>query len=369
LTTGITTGVLLRRALDGILWNGIFNFNDTSTLVDLGFRSRNDFAFFSLSSQLLTIKASGNVGIGTTTPSGTLTIQGSDTTNGQLSLSNTTGGPTKIINQGNGDTFISSLATVYFGNYSPVNSLKISNAGAVQQNSSVNSYFTGTGNFGISTTTPGSKLTVAGAINSTDLLGGVTTLSTDANGNIIRTPSDQKLKTNVETITSALDKVNHMRGVSYNWIDTNRFGTSTEIGFVAQELETVVPEVVKSGGEYKSVNYQNLVALLTEAIKELSHKVDTFAESIKTKFLDADKVKTKELCIGDTCITEEEFKQVLQNRSTSSHAPTPSPAPVVEDVSTVVEQPAAVVSAPDPVVEAPVVEVPSLEAPVEAPVI
>jgi len=174
------------------------------------------------------------------------------------------------------------------------------------------------GNVGIGTTTPSQKLTVAGTIQSTDLLGGATTLSTDANGNIIRTPSDQKLKTNIETLTSSLDKVRQLRGVSYKWIDEAKFGSSTEIGLIAQEVQTVVPEVVKGGGSYLSVNYQNLVALLIEAIKELANKV----EQIAGWFTDGKFTIKDDVCVDDVCVTKDEFKQMLINSKQGSSGQT-----------------------------------------------
>ena len=48
----------------------------------------------------------------------------------------------------------------------------------------------------------------------------------------------------------------------------------TQIGVIAQEVENVVPEVVDSSNEYKTVAYANLVGLLIEAVKELSNQVE-----------------------------------------------------------------------------------------------
>ncbi len=118
------------------------------------------------------------------------------------------------------------------------------------------------------------------ALNVKNLAGGATTLSVDASGNIIRTPSDARLKRNVENIQSPLGKVMQLRGVTYNWIDTAKMGTQREMGFLAQELEKVVPEVVSSGGEYKSVNYPVLTALLTEAVKEQQTEIDNLKKEI-----------------------------------------------------------------------------------------
>lgn len=192
-----------------------------------------------------------------------------------------------------------------------------------------------TGNVGVGTTSPYAKLSVVGQIvgeyftatsstlgfQATNLLGGATNLTVDANGNIIRDPSDRNLKENIETIDGALEKVLKLRGVSYEWKDKERFGNQTEIGVIAQEVEDVVPEVVSSGGEYKSVNIKNLVGLLIEAIKELVAKV----ESIMTWFK-GDKLNIKnDVCVDDVCITKDQFKSILlqaegnTNTNTSSN--------------------------------------------------
>ena len=71
--------------------------------------------------------------------------------------------------------------------------------------------------------------------------------------------SDERLKSDIETIDNALDKVMNMRGVSY----TKQ--AEKGIGVIAQEIEKVLPEVV-TDGEYKSVAYGNIVGVLIEAI-------------------------------------------------------------------------------------------------------
>ncbi len=125
------------------------------------------------------------------------------------------------------------------------------------------------GNVGIGTTSPDQRLDVVGTIQASNLLGGAVNLTTDANGNIIRDPSDERLKTNVEDVTGALEKVLALRGVTYQWIDTERFGDQTEMGFLAQEVDGVVPEVVRKGGDYWSLNTRNLLAIVVEAIEEM----------------------------------------------------------------------------------------------------
>ena len=89
-----------------------------------------------------------------------------------------------------------------------------------------------------------------------------------ASGNITAY-SDIKLKTNITTIDNALDKVSRMRGVMFTRKDTGAKGT----GVIAQEMQEVLPEVVQDG-ETLSVAYGNIVGVLIEAIKELKAEIE-----------------------------------------------------------------------------------------------
>ena len=85
--------------------------------------------------------------------------------------------------------------------------------------------------------------------------------------------SDRRLKKNITTLDHALDKVLNLRGVTFEWKKDGARNSNpqpgVQIGFVAQEVETVVPELVKTDSEgYKSVAYANVTALLIEAVKE-----------------------------------------------------------------------------------------------------
>ena len=98
-----------------------------------------------------------------------------------------------------------------------------------------------------------------------------------ADGTLTTNTSDERLKTNITTLTNALDRVNQLRGVSYNWTE-NPTG-DTRIGFVAQEVNSVVPELTfvnpNSSENYMGVHYDNVTALLVEAVKELSSGITT----------------------------------------------------------------------------------------------
>ena len=80
--------------------------------------------------------------------------------------------------------------------------------------------------------------------------------------------SDERLKSNIQTLTNAVQTVENLRGVSYLRNDR------PEIGVVAQEVEKILPMLVHEDLEgYKSVAYGNMVGLLIEAVKELSAEV------------------------------------------------------------------------------------------------
>ena len=98
----------------------------------------------------------------------------------------------------------------------------------------------------------------------------------DSSGNIvadgnITAYSDERLKSNIQTLESGLDKVNKLRGVTYTRDEKEN------IGVIAQEVEKVLPEVVITGNtedKFKSVDYSRLTAVLIEAVKELSAKLE-----------------------------------------------------------------------------------------------
>jgi hypothetical protein len=103
------------------------------------------------------------------------------------------------------------------------------------------------------------------------VLTGTSTLT--AGGNIqgadIIATSDRRLKDNIVTIDSALDKVMMLRGVYFTRKETDK----RNIGVIAQETEEIIPEVVHTDSDgMKSVAYGNIVGLLIEAIKELNKK-------------------------------------------------------------------------------------------------
>ena len=109
-------------------------------------------------------------------------------------------------------------------------------------------------------------------------------------GDITAFASDERLKTNISPITEALSKVKSIDGFTYNFNDTAKeLGFDTEVdyaGVSAQKVQKVLPEVVRpapSGDDYITVQYEKLVPLLIEAIKELSDKVDDLEQKLSDK--------------------------------------------------------------------------------------
>lgn len=84
--------------------------------------------------------------------------------------------------------------------------------------------------------------------------------------------SDIRFKENVETLSGALEIVSQMRGVSFTWKEDGRASN----GVIAQELELVVPSAVvhNTDLDVKTVYYDQLIAFLIEAVKELKAEVD-----------------------------------------------------------------------------------------------
>jgi len=102
--------------------------------------------------------------------------------------------------------------------------------------------------------------------------GSTVSVSIYATDNIVAY-SDIRGKTNIETIPNALDKVDAIRGVTYNKIE-NPEGYRY-MGVIAQELQDVIPEVVIEDTDGKlSVAYGNIVGVLIEAVKELKAEIE-----------------------------------------------------------------------------------------------
>ena len=201
-----------------------------------------------------------------------------NTASGELALfANTTGFNNTGVGLGalSNNTTGSSLTCIGAGCNSGADGL--SNATAIgahalvgQSNSLV---LGGTGEFavkvGIGTTTPSNILTIARG-------------SGHPVSDSWETYSSRRWKTNIQTLSIALTKVEQLRGVSYDRKDNGKH----EIGVIAEEVGAVVPEVVSweaNGKDASGVDYSRLTALLIEAVKQQQKQIATQQSQIATQ--------------------------------------------------------------------------------------
>jgi hypothetical protein len=88
--------------------------------------------------------------------------------------------------------------------------------------------------------------------------------------------SDLTLKTNIQSISNPIDKILQINGVTFNWRESNK----PSVGIIAQEIEKVFPELVQ-GENPKTVNYNGLIGLLIEAIKEQQTEINNLKDKLK----------------------------------------------------------------------------------------
>jgi hypothetical protein len=89
--------------------------------------------------------------------------------------------------------------------------------------------------------------------------------------------SDLRLKKNIEPLTGALNKLLQLRGVRFEWIDPDKMGNrdGQQIGMVAQEVEQIFPEWISSRSDgYKEITKRGFDALIVEALRELEMKIE-----------------------------------------------------------------------------------------------
>ena len=86
--------------------------------------------------------------------------------------------------------------------------------------------------------------------------------------------SDLKLKTNIKQISNSIFKIRKLKGITFNWKENNR----PSVGVIAQDIEKVFPELVNEVNGEKTVNYNGLIGLLIESIKEQQTELELIKE-------------------------------------------------------------------------------------------
>lgn len=214
------------------------------------------YAFYDsadLSNEVFTIKGSGNVGIGTSNPQTPLHVLGNGNV---LALE----GADHAYLEYYPDSFAAGRkAWMGFGGATS-NNFEIRNQ---VDGAHIILSATGAGNVGIGTTNPAQRLHVNGSVQ--------------ASCGIL-TCSDARFKENVEPVRGALDKIEQLRGVTFDWKRTEfadrQFAEGRQVGFIAQETEKVLPQIVQRGSDgYLSIDYGRLAPVLVEALKEEATRV------------------------------------------------------------------------------------------------
>jgi hypothetical protein len=101
-------------------------------------------------------------------------------------------------------------------------------------------------------------------------------------GQLTNSSSDGTMKTNVNPLDQGLTATLALNPISFNWIDSIRFGSQKEIGFIAQEVRDIIPEVVGENSDGTlTIDYPKLTAVLVKSVKDLKDTVDQLEARIQ----------------------------------------------------------------------------------------
>ena len=232
--------------------------------------------FTSTAANQFLFRASGGVGVGTNSPTNALSVAGNVDVTGHvgigtatldcpLNFANTLGDKISLYGSPNGGSYgfgiQGSVLQIHTSGRDEDVAFGHGSSGSMSETMRIK----GNGTVGIGTDNPdpGFKLDVRG----------------DAIANSFWTHSDLRYKTNIATIGDALDKVMKLRGINFDWKKSEypelAFGDGRQVGFVAQEIEQVLPEAVtKDAKGFYSAAYDSVVPVLVEAIKEQQKTID-----------------------------------------------------------------------------------------------
>ncbi|MGD0328642.1 MAG: immunoglobulin-like domain-containing protein [Minisyncoccia bacterium] len=249
---------------------------------------------------------SGYVGIGTTSPYSLLSISNSATTavNTPLfTIASTTGGTATSTlfsvgssglttigdSSGTGDAnfqFASDANAWDIGYNSTDKSFDIASSTSLSNTVAFTiAKGTTTNNVGIGTTSPNTALEVHGEIRQTQCTA-AGALNADASGDIICSVSSERFKHNIQSLTSAdgLAEVDALTPVSFVFNPDMNMGSSTQVGFIAEQADLVDPRLVSvdGTGQIEGFRYDNYTAILTEAVQELDARTNWMEEATST---------------------------------------------------------------------------------------
>ncbi len=167
------------------------------------------------------------------------------------------------------------------------------------------------GNVGVGVDVPINKLEVFGDIKIGN--SGANGCVKDFSGGTISgtCSSDERLKINISVVENLLEKLQNIKVVKYFWnnLAKEKYNNDTNIeqlGFTAQNVEDNFPELVITNTDgFKQVNYSKMSLYTLVGLQDLTRKIKNLGEG------NAEKIKAKEICLGETCIVESDLKEFL----------------------------------------------------------
>ena len=116
------------------------------------------------------------------------------------------------------------------------------------------------------------------------LTGGTVTgsiiINQDLSAGTITETSARKYKENIKPLENVLETINKLQGVSYTWKESKK----EDIGFIADEVNEILPQLVKKDSETNEIegmNYSKIVSLLIEGMKTQQKEIEILKEEVE----------------------------------------------------------------------------------------
>jgi hypothetical protein len=206
-----------------------------------------------------------NTAVGILSASGSLSVNNNIDLNGELNFTSASDKYVDFYTNDGTTNYVVYLRLVNNANTSFHNGITLTRGGAV----------TLFHNDSAKLATSAAGITVTGNLSATNgnFSGSITAVNGNFSGIVtatdINSASDINLKKNIHQVENSLNKILQIRGVNFEWKESGR----ASVGVIAQEVEKVLPELI-SGDDAKVVNYNGLIGVLIEAVKEQQKQIE-----------------------------------------------------------------------------------------------